>query len=159
VKPWRLRAAHSRHRAGRRRLCCLPARRNARRAAYPFKSRPIGAVGWRPVRGLRVILRMLPIRDTDSESGERPRFSQFRHFQQPGCRRISTQVSEVRMRPPSSDRLHRRERRAHSMTANRWHRIRPDEPAINHPARLNYLLKVLQQVISADLQQEMSPQN
>ena len=52
------------------------------------------------------------------------------------------------MRYTSSDRLHRRERRVHSVTAN--NRIRPDEPPINHPARLNYLLKLLQQEMSAE---------
>jgi hypothetical protein len=92
---------------------------------------------------------MLPIRDTVSESGERPRFSQFRHFQRPRyAGHISTEA--ISMRYTSSDRLHRRERRVHNVTANRGNRIRPDEPPINHPARLNYLLKLLQQEISAD---------
>ena len=54
------------------------------------------------------------------------------------------------MRYTSSDRLHRRERRVHSVTATRWNRIRPDEPPIKHPARLNYLLKLLQQEMSAE---------
>jgi hypothetical protein len=92
---------------------------------------------------------MLPIRHTVSESGERPRFSQFRHFRRPRyAGDISTEA--ISMRYSSSDRLHRRERRVHSVTANRWNRIRPDEPPINHPARLNYLLKLLQQEISAE---------
>jgi hypothetical protein len=91
---------------------------------------------------------MLPIRDTVSESGERPRFSQFRHFQRPRyARDISTEAIPMRY---TSDRLHRRERRVHSVTANRWNRIRPDEPPIKNPARLNYLLKLLQQEMSAE---------
>jgi hypothetical protein len=92
---------------------------------------------------------MLPFRYTVSESGERPRFSQFRHFHRPryGRRYLDAAIS---MRSTSSDRLHRRERRVHSLTANRWNRIRPDEPPINDPARLNYLLKLLQQEMSAE---------
>jgi hypothetical protein len=81
--------------------------------------------------------------------GERPRCSQFRHFQRP---RYASDIptEAISMRYTSSDRLHRRERRVYSVTANRWNRIRPDEPPINHPARLNYLLKLLQQEISAE---------
>jgi hypothetical protein len=77
---------------------------------------------------------VLPLRDTVSESGERSRFS----------------TEAISMRYTSSDRLHRREQRVHSVTANRGNRIRPDEPTIYHPARLNYLLKLLQREMSAE---------
>jgi hypothetical protein len=53
------------------------------------------------------------------------------------------------MRHISSERLDRSARFSTRLPMNRPRRLRQDEPPIEHPARLRYLLTLLQQELSA----------